>query len=345
MKKANALKHIRSACGWGAFIVFLVLVFITKAPSTELRVPAQGYESVKEEYIAATEHFLATNQVVCPENAEFSYDGEVIKIKDKDADVYLECYLVLDNSVPVYDWHYTKHDVGFWIGLILFELIAVLIVKDLIAEFICSTYKRHYKKLVKNMEKAKCNAVYGDNRGQKRGIARNCQTCDYSDTCKCISCSYLGECGNCPATDCIDAFEEMVYETKLNHKNDDADEITDTDDDALPYDCFEAVEYVDESEIEMTEAPARQHKGLLRNLFRRKNSNEKNNDYCEELQDLDESENLVEDELSKDSEELVTSEDTDVPEDIIEPEETKVPEVIMEPENTDDSEEPTITAE
>lgn len=210
MKRA-AISKINSICFIVGLIIFLSLVIFVPTPTTELREPAEGYVSVAEEYIAAIEHYISTDgDILVPQNAEFVYDNETITIKDKTANAYLKCSFALNNTVPIYEWHYMKYNEKDIIFLIAIKLLVTLIIAELLSKILCKIYSKHYHKKLMKLDKCKYNATHGDSRDNKVP----CYMCNKSDDCACLKCLYRGQCGACPTSDCVEAFEETLEDEK-----------------------------------------------------------------------------------------------------------------------------------
>ena len=60
------------------------------------------------------------------------------------------------------------------------------------------------------LDKCKYNASHGDSRGNNAP----CYMCNKSDNCACLKCRYKGQCGACPTSDCVEAFEETLEDEK-----------------------------------------------------------------------------------------------------------------------------------
>lgn len=268
--KNRTIARIKITCILMAILVCIIVVFCAPTPINELREPSQGYKTLEEEYVAAVEYYLASDgNVIIPEGAEFSSDGEKIKIKDKKSNAYLECYMILDDSVPVYNWNYEKYNYNIWFLIVFLKAIGTFLVAYIVSNIICFIYTLCYKARIKSMNKKKLCASYGDER-----IHTSCQTCVNKFNCKCIKCMYIGKCGHCPGSDCIEAFEEHMYEVKQKAEI----AVTTANNTTIP---DESDDSTPSHEEETGEVPEKK-KGLLQKLFRKKSSENKDNDLVDE---------------------------------------------------------------
>lgn len=189
-------------------LIFFVLFFgisylIYPTPARE---PAEGFATLKDEYISAIETFNSTGELVIPEGARFSYDNEKITIKDIETNVSLSCTFALNGTVPVYSW-----DDGSLPSVIYFAILAVSI-----AVAICFYYdveQKVNKRKFKKLNKFKSNSTEGDKR--KKGT--DCTLCAYRHDCTCPTCAYVKKCGECFHSSCVADFE-----AKLHNEEDDS---------------------------------------------------------------------------------------------------------------------------
>ncbi len=86
---------------------------------TPARAPADGYETLKDEYISAIETFYKNGDLVVPEGACFSYDNETIIIKDKASKASLSCTFALDGTVPIYNWYNDNFDQATFVAIVI----------------------------------------------------------------------------------------------------------------------------------------------------------------------------------------------------------------------------------
>lgn len=178
--------------------IFTTLYSLTKPAAP--RVPSSDYQTLAEEYINAIETFNHTGEVVIPEGAIFSYDGNTVVIKDHDSGAYVTCDFVLNGTVPIYNYTYYVSILPAFFATFFGILFA------LFCYFSINAYGEGKK--YRALNKIKSNAVYGDD----RRFSSNCSKCHKKMRCKCIQCPYAKECGQCPSTDCMDTFEDMLLE-------------------------------------------------------------------------------------------------------------------------------------
>ena len=180
------------------FAIFTTLYTLTKPAAP--RMPSSNYQTLAEEYIDAIETFNHTGEIVVPEGAIFSYDGDTVIIKDHDSGAYVTCNFVLNGTVPTYNYTYYVSMMPAFFATLFGVLFALACYGAI------NTYSEGKK--FRALNRIKSNATYGDD----RRFSSNCSKCYKKVTCKCIQCPYATECGKCPSTDCMDAFEDMLQE-------------------------------------------------------------------------------------------------------------------------------------
>lgn len=184
-----------------SIMIFFLLLFggtycLQPVPTRE---PAEGYQSLKEEYISAVETFTSSGNLVIPEGARFSYDNEEIIIRDKSSNVSLTCTFELNGTVPIYTWND-----GSWgrstyvLLLILSTAIAFL--------FYYSVDQKAEKRKFKKLNKIKSNSPDGD----KRSKSPDCTACTYHRDCSCPTCHYVKKCGECFHDSCQSEMEKRL---------------------------------------------------------------------------------------------------------------------------------------
>ena len=180
------------------FAIFAGLYTLTK-PAVP-RAPSSGYQTLAEEYIDAIETFNNTGKVVVPVGAIFSYDGDTVTIKDHDSGAYVTCTFVLNGTVPIHSYTYSVSAMPLFFATLFSVLFAWF------CYFAINAYSEGKK--FRALNKIKANATYGDS----RRFSSNCAKCSQRLKCGCLQCPYAKDCGLCPSTDCIDAFEDMLQE-------------------------------------------------------------------------------------------------------------------------------------
>lgn len=198
------------------FIVLSLICFNNNIARNKLRKPANDYISVEEEYIASIDHFLKSGELIVPQDATFHYDGDTIIITDNKTTAKETCTFILDSRIPIYEWYYDSFENTDFI----YNVIALIIISTILyfSLLIYSKFIYPFYQNGKTLNDLKSNANFGDNRNVFNNKKANCMECDKVLHCKCIQCMYLGKCGNCPASDCEDAFEEFMYDIR-NQEN------------------------------------------------------------------------------------------------------------------------------
>lgn len=177
-------------------LFFGISYFLSPNPPRE---PAEGFASLRDEYISAIETFNSTGELVIPEGARFSYDTEKVTLKDTETNAHLSCTFALDGAVPVYSW-----DDGSCPSVVYFAILAVSIAASIC--FYCDVEQKAIKRKFRKLNEIKANSPDGDNR--KHSI--NCTTCCYRNDCSCLTCKFVKECGKCFHSSCQANFENKL---------------------------------------------------------------------------------------------------------------------------------------
>lgn len=186
------------------FALFFGISYFCSPKQT--REPAEGFASLRDEYISAIETFNSTGELVIPEGACFSYDTEKVTLKDTETNAHLSCTFALNGTVPVYSW-----DDGSWPSIVYFAILTVSIAASIC--FYCDVEQKVNKRKFKKLNKFKSNSHEGD----KRNKSTDCTLCVYRHDCTCPTCHYVKECGECFHSSCV-----ANYEAKLHNEEDDS---------------------------------------------------------------------------------------------------------------------------
>lgn len=228
-----------------AFILFIALIIFVPIPKQELRQPIEPYQTVEEEYIAAVEHYISTNEILLPYNSTFTYNDTSISISDNETDAILTCYPVFNDDMPIYTFSYHGY---LWRSYVLICFLMTILCFIFRFFFIDIFMRCYYRFFQVNNQKAlselKHNAVYGDDRNWN-GLEKKCEDCNYSNDCKCLSCMYLNKCGKCPSTDCEIDFEEYMFNNSSNLTENNNDNKETSSNDNLTGKCSKCANFSD----------------------------------------------------------------------------------------------------
>lgn len=191
-----------------SILIFFVLFFGISHLTSPLpaREPAEGFATLKDEYISAIETFNSTGELVIPEGACFSYDKKQIIMKDTKTNYSLTCTFALNGTVPVYSWEDNSLPSAFYLVLLAFSIATAI---GFYTEIEIKAKKQKFRKL----NKIKLNSPDGD----KRQKSTDCTLCYCRNDCSCPTCSYVKECGECFHSTC-----QADFKAKLHNEEDDS---------------------------------------------------------------------------------------------------------------------------
>lgn len=185
------------------FLLFFGGIYCLQPVST--REPAEGYQSLKEEYISAVETFNSTGTLIIPEGARFSYDNEEIIIRDKSSNVSLTCTFALNGTVPIYTWNDGSWGHTTYVFLLIFSTVMAFL-------FYYNVDQKAEKRKFKKLNKIKASSPEGD----KRAKSTDCITCTYRQDCSCPTCHYVKDCGECFHPSCQTEMERHLESEDTN---------------------------------------------------------------------------------------------------------------------------------